>query len=73
MERPATATSYIASGGAVLSGLTANEIGIYGGLIVAALTFLVNAYYRHKTFAIMEQVAKEKPDCAVCPERKIDA
>lgn len=73
MERPATAVSYAASGSAVLFGMTANEFAAYCGVAIAALTFLANLWFRWRSLKIMENVAKEKPDCAVCPEREIEA
>jgi hypothetical protein len=37
---------YIAAAPPIYFGFTANEIGIYGGLIIAILTFLGNMYFK---------------------------
>jgi len=60
MEKSASAATYAASVSAVLFGLTANEIGIYGGLAIAALTFLVNVWFRWHTFKLIQKAAKDK-------------
>ena len=49
---PAT---YVASGVAVLAGLTVSEwqaIGVVGGLILGALTFGTNYYFKHKHYKL---------------------
>lgn len=60
MEKPATAASYAASASAVISGLTANEIGVYAGIAIAALTFAVNLYFRWHTFKLIRKAARDK-------------
>lgn len=72
IERTTAATTYTAAGGSVIGGLSANDIALYGGLIVAVITACVNWWYRHQHLKIARQVAAEKPDCAVCPDRKGD-
>lgn len=48
-----SATTYAVSGGSSLFGVyTANEIAALGGLTLAALTFVVNAFYRHKMYQL---------------------
>lgn len=45
--------SYVTSGGTVVAGgLSANEWIALGGLTLGLLTFLVNWYYRHKTYQL---------------------
>lgn len=41
-----TVATYVASGGAMLFGLTANELAAIGGLTIAALTFLANLWFQ---------------------------
>lgn len=50
VERSATAATYGGSGLTVFGAVTTNEIVALGGLALAAMTFGVNWYYRHKTF-----------------------
>jgi len=56
-ERQASSVAYAASTVSVVSGLTINEWGVIGGLLLATLTFVVNWYYRHRTFKLAEMVA----------------
>lgn len=42
-----TAVTYAAAGGTtVVASLSANEVGVYGGLLIAACTFLMNWHYK---------------------------
>lgn len=45
-----TDASYVTSALTVVAGLTINEWVALGGLCLAAATFAVNWYYKHKTF-----------------------
>lgn len=60
MEKPATAASYAASASAIVSGLTANEIGVYAGIVIGAATFLLNAWFRWQTLKLMRKAARDK-------------
>lgn len=44
----ASTTTYGGGLSAVIFGLTAQEIGIYGGLIIGFLGFVVNTYFKYK-------------------------
>lgn len=51
VEVSSTPASYIASAGSVLFGLTSSEwqaIGVLGGLILGALTYLTSVYFKKK-------------------------
>lgn len=50
-----TAASYIASGGAVFFGLTANEFAAVVGTACAVLTFAVNAWIQWKHLELARQ------------------
>lgn len=64
--------TYIASGGAVVFGMTANELAAIGGLIVAVIAMVANAgisfYFKHQHL----QIAKAKAACTLaksgCPD-----
>lgn len=46
------ASDKVSYGGATVGiiggGMSSNDIALYGGLLIAALTFLVNLYYKYK-------------------------
>jgi hypothetical protein len=44
----ASTTTYGGGLSAVIFGLTAQEIGIYGGLLIGLLGFIGNMYFKHK-------------------------
>ena len=48
MTEPSTPTvvTYAAAGTSVAASFTASEIGVYGGLLIAVCTFLMNWYYK---------------------------
>lgn len=48
MMEPSTPTVavYTTAGATVVAGLTVNEIGVYGGLLIAVATFALNWYYK---------------------------
>lgn len=55
MSDPKTSVaSYAASAGAVVFGLTANEIAAYVGMACAVATFVVNWYYKRQHLKIIE-------------------
>lgn len=60
MEKTTTGAAYAASAGAVFLGLTANDLAIIVGVGIAFLTFLVNWYFKWRTFKVIEKAAKEK-------------
>lgn len=41
-----TVATYAAAGTTVAASLSASEIGVYGGLLVAVCTFFMNWYYK---------------------------
>lgn len=41
-----TVATYAAAGTTMAASFTASEIGVYGGLLVAVCTFLMNWYYK---------------------------
>jgi uncharacterized membrane protein YhiD involved in acid resistance len=41
-----TVAVYTTAGATVVAGLTVNEIGVYGGLVIAVATFALNWYYK---------------------------
>lgn len=51
----ATGTSYTASAGTIVFGLTVNEWGVLIGTILAIATFVVNWVYRHKHYQLRKQ------------------
>ena len=61
IEKNAAAASYVASGTAVLFGLSATEFAAFVGAAVAICTFCVNWYYKHKAFQILK--GRRKDDC----------
>lgn len=64
-----SAAAYTASGGAVLFGLTANELAAYVGIAIAIATFCANCWFRWQHLQIVRKAALEKPDCATCPDK----
>lgn len=67
-EATAVAATYTSAGGAILFGMSANEIAAAVGAAVAILTFLTNLWYKHQHL----QLAKAKAECVKpgfpCPE-----
>ena len=59
IQKTASDVSYGASAVTVVSGLTVNEWGVVCGLLLATLTFLVNWYYRHKTYELAKREQKD--------------
>ena len=62
----------LAAGGAILFGMSANEIAAAVGAAVAILTFLTNLWYKHQHL----RLAKAKAECVKpgfpCPEMPAD-
>lgn len=58
--KAATAAQYGGSGAAVYFGLTANEIGAFGGLLIGFIGLLINIWFKHKHL----QIAKKKAEDA---------
>lgn len=50
IEKNAAAATYVASGSAVLFGLSATDFAALVGAGVAVLTFVVNWYYKHRAY-----------------------
>lgn len=59
-----TAASYIASGGAILFGLSANEVAAIAGAACAILTFAANVWfkYQHLQLARERRISSEADD-----------
>ena len=54
--------SAASAGGASLAGiggLTANEVAAFGGLAIAAASFILNWFYRHKTYQHQKSIAEQ--------------
>jgi hypothetical protein len=62
MADPKTSVaSYLASGGLVIFGLSANDFAVLVGLVFAAATFVINWVYKHKHLKIIERRAGLTP------------
>lgn len=53
--KAATAAQYGGSGAAVFFGLTANEIGTFGGLLIAVIGLLINIWFKHQHLKIAKK------------------
>lgn len=62
-EAATSAATYTSAGGAIVFGLSANEIAAYVGAAVAILTFVVNLWFKHQHL----QLAKAKANCTLSP------
>lgn len=58
-DKITTATTYVASAGAVIFGLTVNEFVAVVGLIIATLTFFLNAWFKFKHLELARAKRKE--------------
>lgn len=58
-DKITTATTYTASVGAVLFGLTVNEFVAVAGIIIATLTFFLNAWFKWKHLELARKKLKE--------------
>lgn len=71
-EAATNAATYTSAGGAILFGMSANEIAAAVGAAVAILTFLTNLWYKHQHL----RLAKAKAACVKpgypCPEALAD-
>ena len=71
-EAATNAATYTSAGGAILFGMSANEIAAAVGAAVAILTFLTNLWYKHQHL----RLAKAKAECVKpgypCPEAPDD-
>ena len=62
MTDPKTSiASYASSGALVIFGMTANDVGVLLGMVLAILTFGINWYYKYKHLKIIEQKVNEMP------------
>ena len=61
-DKITTTTTYAASVGAVIFGLTVNEFAAVVGLIVATLTFFLNAWFKWQHLKLAIKKAKEKQE-----------
>lgn len=64
VELAAQKATYIASGGAVILGLTANEAAALGGLLVAFLAMVINALMNFYFKSQHLKIAREKAGMA---------
>jgi len=55
-DKITTASTYAASAGAVLFGLSVNEFAAVAGIVIATLTFFLNAWFKWKHL----ELAREK-------------
>jgi len=58
-DKITTATTYTASAGAILFGLTVNEFAAVAGIIIATLTFFLNAWFKFKHLELAREKRKE--------------
>lgn len=62
MTDPKTSiASYVASGGLVIFGMSANDFAVMCGLLFAFFTFVLNWYYKHKHLCLLEQKMNQTP------------
>ena len=61
-DKITTATTYAASAGAVLFGLSVNEFAAVAGIIIATLTFFLNAWFKWKHLELAKQKLKENQE-----------
>jgi hypothetical protein len=59
-ESIATKATYTGAGGAVFFGLTANEIGIYGGLIIGFIGLCFRIYFDAKAHILLVKKYKSE-------------
>jgi hypothetical protein len=57
MEHAATPATYVASGAAVVFGLTATELAAYVGIGIAVITYFTNLYYKERAARVQERTA----------------
>lgn len=65
-EKITTVSAYVASGGAMFFGLTANEFAAFAAALVAILTFFVNIWFKWQHLKIVRKAAKARPDGVIC-------
>ena len=58
MERVPSIATYAASGGAIIFGLTANELYALVGLFLAAATFVTNLWFKYKGLQLQRDFYK---------------
>jgi len=58
-DKITTATTYTASAGAILFGLTVNEFAAVAGIVIATLTFFLNAWFKFKHLELAREKRKE--------------
>lgn len=59
-DKFSTATTYVASGGAIFFGLSANEFAAVVGASVAILTFFTNLYFKTQLLKIAREKSLEE-------------
>ena len=58
-DKITTATTYTASAGAILFGLTVNEFAAVAGIVIATLTFFLNAWFKFKHLELAREKRRE--------------
>jgi len=60
-DKITTGVAYTASAGAVFFGLTVNEFAAMAGVLIATLTFCLNAWFKWKHFELAREKRKGTP------------
>ncbi len=60
--KAATAAQYGGSTAAVYFGMTASEIGAFGGLLIAVIGLLANIWFKHQHLKIAKKKRDEQGD-----------
>lgn len=58
--------SLAASGGAVVFGLTANEVAALGGLAIAFVSLLISVWFKWQHLKAVRQAVEKKPGNLTC-------
>lgn len=62
-QKVSTAAAYIASGNAILCGLTANELAALIGAGLAVLTFVANIWFRYQHLKLAKAKVEREFSC----------
>lgn len=62
IEKVASSATYVGGTSAVIGGMTANEIAAFGGLAVAIIGLIINSYYKHKSYKLLEKRTLKNED-----------
>lgn len=61
-DKLATTAAYTASGSAIIFGLSANEFAAYSGVLIGALTYLTNLWFKYQHLQIARDAAKAEEE-----------